>query len=51
MQMAAAGLGGALLPGLAGVLARNISLETIPFFLILLFIVLLGLDLMAKRTH
>ena len=49
MQMAAAGLGGALLPGLAGVLARNISLETIPWFLVVLFIILLGLDLFARR--
>lgn len=51
MQMAAAGLGGALLPGLAGVLARNISLETIPLFLILLFIILLGLDLFARKIR
>ena len=49
MQMAAAGLGGSFLPGLAGVLARNISLETIPWFLVVLFIILLGLDLFARR--
>ena len=43
MQIAAAGLGGAILPGLAGVLARNISLEVIPIFIVgsfLLFLVL-----------
>ncbi|NLM96939.1 MAG: MFS transporter [Halanaerobiaceae bacterium] len=43
MQMAAAGLGGAFLPGLAGILARNISLEIIPVFLVLLFLVFSGL--------
>lgn len=34
MQMAAAGLGGSLLPGLVGILARRISLEVIPIFLL-----------------
>ncbi len=38
MQIAAAGLGGALLPGLAGVLARNIFLEIIPTFIVFLFL-------------
>ncbi len=33
MQISAAGLGGAAVPGLAGVLARNISLEVIPIYL------------------
>jgi fucose permease len=41
MQISAAGLGGALLPGLAGVLANNISLEIIPVFIIILFITFL----------
>ncbi len=40
IQMSAAGLGGALLPSLAGFLAERISLETIP---VMLFVSLLGL--------
>lgn len=43
MQMGAAGLGATLISGLAGVLARRISLEIIPFYLVLLFITLLTL--------
>lgn len=34
MQISAAGLGGAALPSLAGVLARNTTLEAIPLFLV-----------------
>lgn len=41
MQIAAAGLGGALLPGLLGVLARNFSLEVIPIFVVCLFLLFL----------
>ncbi len=37
MQMAAAGLGTAIIPSLVGVLARRISLEVVPVCLILLF--------------
>jgi len=44
MQIAAAGLGAAVLPGLAGVLARNISLEVIPVFLVVLVTLLLILQ-------
>jgi fucose permease len=40
IQISAAGLGGALLPALAGILAARISLETIP---VMLFVSLLGL--------
>ena len=40
IQISAAGLGGALLPSLAGFLAERISLETIP---VMLFVSLLGL--------
>jgi fucose permease len=40
IQISAAGFGGAVLPALAGFLARCISLETIP---VLLFISLLGM--------
>lgn len=43
MQISAAGLGGALLPGLAGALARRISLEVIPVFLVSLIVLLLVL--------
>lgn len=42
MQMAAAGLGGSLLPGLVGILARRISLEVIPVCLFSLVVLLLG---------
>ena len=37
MQMAASGLGGAVIPGLVGVLARHVSLEIIPICLVILF--------------
>ena len=43
MQIGAGGLGGAVLPGLAGILARRISLEAIPVYLVILFVILLGL--------
>ena len=43
MQISASGLGGALLPALAGALARRISLEVIPVFLVSLIILLLVL--------
>jgi fucose permease len=43
MQMAAAGLGGSLIPGLVGVLAKRISLEVIPVCLFVLIIALMGL--------
>jgi fucose permease len=43
MQISAAGLGAAVLPGLAGVLAERISLESIPVFLTTLFGVLIVL--------
>jgi fucose permease len=43
MQISAAGLGAAVVPGLAGVLAQNISLEAIPVYLTCLFAILLTL--------
>lgn len=43
MQMAAAGLGTAIIPSLIGVLARQISLEVVPLCLIILFAVLFGI--------
>ena len=42
MQMAATGLGGALIPTIIGVLARRFSLELIPVCLVLVFLGLLG---------
>lgn len=49
MQISAAGLAGALVPGLAGVLARRISLEVIPVFLVALFVALLAGYAVAMR--
>ena len=43
MQMAATGLGGAVIPSLVGVLARRVSLEVIPVCLVVLFVTLFGL--------
>lgn len=45
MQISAAGLGGAVLSSLAGVLARRISLEIIPIYMVILITVLLGIFL------
>ena len=50
MQISAAGLGGALIPGLAGVLAQNISLEIIPIFIIILFVLFLTINNLVKKT-
>lgn len=50
MQIGAAGLGGALLPGAAGVIARYTTLEAIPIFLSIIILVLLGLYMLALRT-
>ncbi len=50
MQISAAGLGGALLPGLAGILARNISLEVIPIFITILFILFLTINNLIKKV-
>jgi fucose permease len=49
MQISAAGLGGAMLPGLAGVLARQVSLEAIPVFMAACILVMLGLYAAAAR--
>jgi fucose permease len=43
MQISAAGLGGAVVSGLAGVLAQNINLEAIPVYLTCLFVILIGI--------
>ena len=50
MQMAATGLGGALIPSLVGVLARRASLEVIPVCLVMLFAALLGLYRLSMTT-
>jgi len=50
MQMAATGFGGAGIAALMGVLARRISLEVIPFFLIILYVGLLGFYILAIRS-
>ncbi|MEI2609671.1 MAG: MFS transporter [Candidatus Promineifilaceae bacterium] len=49
MQIGAAGLGGSILPGVAGVLARRISLEVIPLYLIGLIVALLLLYGLTMR--
>ncbi len=47
MQIGAAGLSGALVPGLAGILAERVSLELIPPYLFVLFVLLLVLYLLS----
>jgi len=49
IQISAAGLGGALLPALAGILAARISLETIPLMLCISLLGLLILYLFSTR--
>ncbi len=51
IQMSAAGLGGALLPSLAGFLARRISLETIPVVLAASLFTLLALYWLAVHAE
>lgn len=48
MQLGLASVGAALLPGLAGVLARRISLEIIPIFLMVVTALLLGLYVVSQ---
>jgi len=50
MQISAAGLGGALIPGLVGILAKNISLEIIPIFIAILFILFLTINNLIKKV-
>jgi fucose permease len=50
IQMSASNLGGALLPALAGFLARRFSLEAIPVMLAASLFVLLGLYLLSTRV-
>lgn len=49
MQIAAMGAGGAVIPSLCGILARRLSLEAIPAFMILLMGALLLLDRHSVR--
>lgn len=51
IQISAAGLGGALLPSLAGFLAERISLETIPVMLSISLLGLLILYLLSTRVR
>ena len=52
LQIAATGLGGAALSGLAGILAQRTSLklEVIPMLLVIQFVLLLGLQWATSRT-
>ena len=49
MQIGAAGLGTAILPGIAGVLAQRTSLEMIPAYLTILVMTLFGLYSLSMR--
>jgi fucose permease len=51
MQIDVAGLGVSVVPGMAGVLARNTSLEAIPIYLVSLFVVLFGLYALPVRPR
>jgi len=50
MQMTATGLGTAVIPSLMGVLARRISLEIIPIFLLALYAGLLGIYILTVKV-
>lgn len=50
MQMAATGLGTAVIPSLMGIFARQISLEIIPICLLAVYALLLGLYLLTVRS-
>lgn len=50
MQMAAGGLGAAIIPSLVGILARRVSLEVIPVCLMVLFAGLLGLYVLTVKA-
>jgi hypothetical protein len=51
MQMAATGLGMAVIPSLVGVLARQFSLEIIPICMALVFAGLFGLYMVTVRLE
>jgi fucose permease len=50
MQMAASGLGTAIIPSLLGVLARQYSLEVVPICLMIVFVLLFGLYRLSMIT-
>lgn len=50
MQMTATGLGTAVIPGLMGVFARQVSLEVIPVMLLVVYVGLFGLYMLATRN-
>jgi fucose permease len=50
MQMIATGLGTAVIPSLMGVLARRVSLEIIPIFLLALYAGLLGIYILTIKV-
>ncbi|WP_345343746.1 hypothetical protein [Candidatus Villigracilis affinis] len=50
LQMAAAGLGSAIIPSFLGILARQISLEIIPIGMVISFGSLFGLYLLADTS-
>jgi fucose permease len=50
MQMAATGLGAAVIPGLMGVFARQVSLEVVPICLLAVYAGLSGLYILAVRS-
>lgn len=50
LQMAATGLGTAMIPSLLGILARQASLEVIPICLVVVFAGLFGLYMLAIRS-
>lgn len=51
MQMAATGLGGVIIPSTMGVLARQISLEVIPVYLLAVYVGLSGVYLLATKSR
>jgi fucose permease len=51
MQMAATGLGTAVIPSLVGVLARQVSLEVIPICMVVVFAGLFGLYMVTVRLE
>jgi fucose permease len=50
LQMAASGLGTAIIPSTIGILARQVSLEVIPVCLMVLYAALLGLFTLALKS-
>lgn len=51
MQMAATGLGTVVIPATMGVLARRVSLEIIPVYLLVVYVGLAGVYLLATRPR